>query len=146
MEFQKILIAIDNGKSAGAVALAGLQLARQYDAKIALVTIVDPAENWINEQVTSREMDDLIEGNFNISQQHVIDTVFKSYPVKTFIQQGEPYEIILKIADEWGADVIVLGTHGRKGLSHLLMGSVAEEVIRHSKKTIVVIPVSESQE
>jgi nucleotide-binding universal stress UspA family protein len=115
MEFQKILIAIDNGKSAEAVALAGLQLARQYDAKIALVTIVDPAENWINEQVTSREMDDLIEGNFNISQQHVIDTVFKSYPVKTFIQQGEPYEIILKIADEWGADVIVLGTDGQCG-------------------------------
>jgi nucleotide-binding universal stress UspA family protein len=66
--------------------------------------------------------------------------------VKTFIEQGKPYEIILKIADEWGADVIVMGTHGRKGLSHLLIGSVAEEVIRHTKKTLVVIPVSESNE
>jgi nucleotide-binding universal stress UspA family protein len=144
MEFHRILIAIDNGKSAETIALNGLQLAQQYQAEIALVSIVDPATNWGDELVTLREMDDLIDGNFNTSQQNVIDKVFKTYPVKRFIKQGNPYEVILKIADEWGADVIVMGTHGRKGLSHLFIGSVAEEVIRHSKKTLVVIPVSES--
>jgi nucleotide-binding universal stress UspA family protein len=146
MEFHKILIAIDNCKSAEVVALNGLQIAQQYHAEIALVSIIDPAANWGGEQPTPREMDDMIDGNFNTSQQNVIDKVFKNYPVKTFIEQGKPYEIILKIADEWGADVIVMGTHGRKGLSHLLIGSVAEEVIRHTKKTLVVIPVSESNE
>ncbi|MEO6523327.1 MAG: universal stress protein [Mucilaginibacter sp.] len=146
MEFHKILIAIDNCKSAEVVALNGLQIAQQYHAEIALVSIIDPEANWGGEQPTPREMDDMIDGNFNTSQQNVIDKVFKNYPVKTFIEQGKPYEIILKIADEWGADVIVMGTHGRKGLSHLLIGSVAEEVIRHTKKTLVVIPVSESNE
>ena len=143
MEFHKILIAIDNCKSAEVVASNGLQLAMQYHAEIALVSIVDPASIWGDEHMTLREIDDLIDGNFNASQQHVIDKVFKSYPVKRFIEKGKPYEVILKIANEWGADVIVMGTHGRKGLSNLLMGSVAEEVIRYSKKTLVVIPISE---
>ncbi len=144
MEFHKILIAIDNLESAEIVALNGLQLAQQYHAEIALVTIVDPKASWADEGVTPSEMDDVIECDCNTSQQNVINNVFKSYPVKRFIEQGKPYEIILKIADEWGADVIVMGTHGRKGLSHLFIGSVAEEVIRHSKKALVVIPISES--
>lgn len=144
MEFQKILIAIDSRKSAEIVALNGLQLAQQYHSEIALVSIVDPSKNWNDELATPREIDDMIDANLNVSQQNVIEKVFKSYPVKTFIERGKPYEVILKIAEEWGADVIVMGTHGRKGLSHLLIGSVAEEVIRHSKKTLVVIPVSES--
>ncbi|MGY0036445.1 universal stress protein [Pedobacter sp. NJ-S-72] len=50
--------------------------------------------------------------------------------------------MIIETAEKWGADIIVMGTHSRKGLPHLLLGSVAEDVIRHSKKTLIVIPVS----
>jgi nucleotide-binding universal stress UspA family protein len=87
------------------------------------------------------EIADMIDQNSTSTQQNVIDKVFKEYPVKRFVEYGEPAEVIIRIAEEWGADVIVLGTHGRKGLAHLMMGSVAEDVIRHSKKTVVVIPM-----
>ena len=65
----------------------------------------------------------------------VIDKVFKDFKVWTFVEEGRPHEMILKVADEWDADLIVLSTHGRKGLSHLLMGSVAEKIVRNSTKT-----------
>ncbi|HZK62903.1 MAG TPA: universal stress protein, partial [Puia sp.] len=65
---------------------------------------------------------------------------FKDYKIWTFIEEGKPFEVILKVAEEWGADLIVIGTHGRKGFSHLLMGSVAEKIIRHSTRPLFVIP------
>ena len=44
------------------------------------------------------------------------------------------------LADELGAGLIVMGTHGRKGLTHALMGSIAEKVVRTSKVPVLVAP------
>lgn len=46
------------------------------------------------------------------------------------LEDGEPAEVVLRVAREVGASLIVLGTHGRTGLGRLLMGSVAEQVVR----------------
>lgn len=54
--------------------------------------------------------------------------------------EGKPAEEILNIANNWEADLIVAGTHGRTGLQHLLTGSVAEYLIRHAKIPVMVIP------
>lgn len=51
---------------------------------------------------------------------------------------GTPYEKILARASEWGADLIVMGTHGRTGLAHLLVGSVAEAVVRHARLPVLI--------
>lgn len=48
-------------------------------------------------------------------------------------------EVIVKEADEWPADVIVIGTHGRRGFSHFLLGSVAEATIRIASKPVLLI-------
>lgn len=141
MTFHKILIAIDKTDSAEKVALNGLQLAKQFDSEIALVSIVDSSYADDADGATPKEIEAMLDYNFNASQNRVIDKVFKGFPVRTFVEEGDPAKVIIKIAAQWGADVIVMGTHGRKGLSHLLMGSVAEDVIRNSKKTCVVIPV-----
>ncbi|MGY4386481.1 nucleotide-binding universal stress UspA family protein [Pedobacter sp. UYP24] len=141
MEFHKILIAIDSNQSSEKVAISGLQLAKQFNGQIALVSIVDPDSVTDNDGATTKELDDMMEHNLNHSQLRVIEKVFKDFPVKSYVEKGVPYKVIIDIAERWGADVIVMGTHGRKGMPHLLIGSVAEQVIRHSKKTVVVIPV-----
>ncbi|MBC7566769.1 MAG: universal stress protein [Pedobacter sp.] len=142
MEFHKILIAIDSNQSSEKVAISGLQLAKQFNGQIALVSIVDPDSEADNDSPTARELEDMMEHNSNRSQLQVIEKIFKDYPVKSFVEKGKPSKVIIETAEKWDADVIVMGTHGRKGLPHLLLGSVAEEVIRHSKKTVVVIPVN----
>ena len=141
MEFHKILIAIDKSESAAKVAQSGLELAKQFNSEIALVSIVDTTVYRGNDEASSRELEEMKDFNFNASQRRVIENVFKKYPVKTFVEQGKPAEVIIRVAEMFGADVIVMGTHGRKGLSHLIMGSVAEDVIRNSKKPCVVIPI-----
>jgi len=59
------------------------------------------------------------------------------------LEQGNPYETILKIADDGKFDIIVLGTHGRTGLSHVLVGSVAERVVRHSRCPVLTVRAAE---
>jgi nucleotide-binding universal stress UspA family protein len=54
--------------------------------------------------------------------------------------EGRPTEDILKTAETWGADLIVTGTNGRTGFMHLLLGSVAEYLMRHSKLPVMGVP------
>lgn len=62
---------------------------------------------------------------------------------KTFIRLGKPEEEIVRFADENQIDLIVMGTHGRTGLAHLLVGSVAERVVRTSKVPVMTIRAPE---
>ena len=59
--------------------------------------------------------------------------------VTSEIVWGAPYPTIVALADEGGFDLIAMGTHGRTGLSHLVMGSVAEKVIRHAKCPVLTV-------
>ena len=54
---------------------------------------------------------------------------------------GRPDTVIVKHADETRADLIVLGTHGRHGIGHALLGSVAEKVVQHAHCPVLTIPV-----
>ena len=137
---KKILIAIDDGPISEKVALNGFQLGQQLNAEIALVSITDTTLMRNADGVTQGEMENMVKSELRKNQQILIDKVFKDFKVSTFVEDGKPSEMILKVADEWGADLIVLGTHGRTGLKHLLMGSVAERVMRHSLKPLVIIP------
>lgn len=53
--------------------------------------------------------------------------------------EGNPAEEVLRFAEEEGVDMIVVGSHGRTGLSRMLMGSVAEEVVRRADRPVLVV-------
>jgi nucleotide-binding universal stress UspA family protein len=55
------------------------------------------------------------------------------------IREGSPRQEILSQAADLGVDLIVMGTHGRTGLAHLLFGSVAEHVVRHARVPVFTI-------
>lgn len=59
--------------------------------------------------------------------------------VAVLYKEGNPSAEIIRTAQEINADVIVLGTHGRKGFSHTLMGSVAERVARHAPCPVLIV-------
>ncbi|MDI1354971.1 MAG: universal stress protein [bacterium] len=137
---KKILIALDDGPTSEKIASIGFQLGQKLNTEIALLSVVDTTGLITEGGVTPRDLADSIKNDFKKSQQILIDKVFKDYKVWAFVEEGKPYETVLKVAEEWEADLIVLGTHGRTGLSHLLMGSVAEKVIRHSTKPLFIVP------
>jgi nucleotide-binding universal stress UspA family protein len=60
-------------------------------------------------------------------------------PLERRLAEGDPADEILRLAREAGADLIVMGTHGRTGLARLLMGSVAEQVVRRAPCPVLTI-------
>lgn len=62
---------------------------------------------------------------------------------ETHLVEGVPYREIVRMSEELGADLIVLGTHGRTGIRHLLLGSVAERVVRSAKVPVITVPIRE---
>jgi nucleotide-binding universal stress UspA family protein len=63
----------------------------------------------------------------------------RGVPIASLLRQGVAWETIHQVAEELVADLIVVGTHGRRGLSHALLGSVAEKTIRTAKRPVVVV-------
>ncbi len=141
-KIKKILIAIDDGPAAEKISLAALQLGEQLHAELALVSIVDTIALVPGAGATAAELAKILEMDYRKNQQILIDEVFKDHKVSRFIEEGRPYEGILFVAEQWHADLIVLGTHSRTGLSHFFLGSVAEKLIRHSSKPLYIIPAS----
>lgn len=137
---KKILIAVDNDPAAEKIASHGFQLAIQLKAEIALLSVIESTMLETQGAVTHKELSEIIRNDYKNLHKMLIDNIFKEHGIWTFLEEGKPNEVILNAAIEWAADVIVVGTHGRIGLSHLIMGSVAEKVIRHSTKPVYIIP------
>ena len=57
------------------------------------------------------------------------------------VEEGDAKSTILEAAKDWPADLIVLGSHGRKGLEHFLMGSVSEAVARHAACSVEIVRI-----
>ena len=140
MNIKKIIIAVEDGATAEKVASAGFDLGKQLNAEIALVSIIDTTIMMSDGPVTPNEMVELMKNDFRKNIRIIISKIFGNFPVSLFIGEGNPHDAILKIAHEWEADLIVLGTHGRKGIPHLLLGSVAEKIVRHSEKPLFILP------
>jgi universal stress protein A len=58
---------------------------------------------------------------------------------RTMVKRGAPWQVIVDTAARGAADLIVMGTHGRSGLAHLLIGSVAERVVRHAPCAVLTV-------
>ena len=68
---------------------------------------------------------------------------FAPLKLETHLVEGVPYRETVRMTEELGADLVVVGTHGRTGLRHLLLGSVAERVVRSSKVPVITVPLRE---
>lgn len=140
---KKVLIALDNGKSAEQVAKHGFKMARQLQAEIAILSVTDTRHLMTAGGVSVRDIVDITKNEFGELHTEIIAKFSPDKQVENFIEEGNPFEKILESAANWQADLIVMGTHGRTGISHLLMGSIAEKVIRHSTIQVLIIPTRE---
>ncbi len=72
----------------------------------------------------------------------VVEAKAAGLEAKGLLKNGVPYLEIVALADKEKVDLIMMGTHGRKGLNHLMMGSQTERVIRHAKCSVLTIKAS----
>lgn len=140
MSFRRILIAVDGSPLAAQAADVAIELARSLGGEVALIHAIDPALNVSPESgVPADELMKLaMQDGKRLLAEFSSRATLKSPPLE-FVQVGKPATEIVKAAKEWPADAIVIGSHGRGGVTRLLLGSVAEGVMRHAPCPVLVV-------
>ena len=150
---KKVLIALDYSPNAEKIAETGYSLARALGAEVILIHVVaDP--NYYSTLdyspimgytgFSSPDMVMLVDdAEVKKASQDFLDQSKKHLAgehITTLLGEGDCAEAILKAAADSNVDIIVMGTHGRRGLDKILMGSIAEKVLHHSDVPLFIIP------
>ncbi len=144
MEYKHILIGTDGGDLMGPVYDHGAYLARLTDATVHVAYVLDVAgftaypidASWENMyDVLLGEGKDIVAN----AKKELTTRGIEGDRVTTAVLDGHPAEELGGYAESHGVDLIVIGSHGRKGLDRLLIGSVADKIIRGAKVPVLVI-------
>ena len=158
MTIHKILIGIDDSKFAEHAAEYGFDLARKFNAQVGLVNIVEPlvlpqvgtgadpimGNPTLGSGIEEMEILDIQKNQSDNIVDRTITKFAGDLNVTHFSEYGPTADSIIHCSKEFGADLIIIGTHSRSGLDRLLMGSVAEHIVRHSEVPVLVVPFQES--
>ncbi|ELZ98133.1 stress response protein [Haloferax mucosum ATCC BAA-1512] len=134
--YEKILLPIDESTTSSAVLHHVSELAHWGDAEIQLLFVADTSRDSVT--VVNNDVVDALEreGESVVEEAGAtLDTLGVSYG--TDIVQGNPAPTIVEYASEYDYDLIVMPTHGRKGISRQLRGSVTEKVVRLSDRPVL---------
>ena len=141
MAIKHILVPTDFSEYADQALNDAIQLAQQLQAHITLLHIIDTAPLGVVEGATMlppsywQELETDIEQIMEESLKRLHDVGLQG---ETVIVHGVPFQTIVDTAEDKGADVIIMGTHGRTGLPHAIIGSVAEKVVRLAPCPVLV--------
>lgn len=161
MVVQNILVPIDYSDDSQQALYWGVSLAGKYGAKLLLLHVIPTAveevhpegSGWLSPTPSYYECrapgvwtkHPLLIDHVDAAQTELRDFAVKhlkdQVPVQVHIAVGKPSEEILRVAQEGGIDLIIMGTHGRTGVRHLLLGSVAEDVTRHAPCPVFTVRI-----
>ena len=146
--YKQILIATDGSELAGKAVSHGIALAKELKTPVSVVTVTDIWSAFDMAHDYDRGKTDPI-GNYETvaaaTAQKILDRAgetAKSQGVDCkliHLSDKHPAEGIIQTADQLGADLIVMASHGRRGVNRLLLGSQANEVVTHSKVPVLII-------
>ncbi len=147
LRLRRVLFPSDFSPGAESAARWAEALTRAFGAELVLLHVLDLSLAGLAGLPTQVAMmpavDELIERVRAETAEEMSKLGARFPQARTIVREGPPRGTILHVASEVGADLIVMGTHGRSGLAHVLFGSVAEHVVRHS--TIPVLTVRETE-
>jgi nucleotide-binding universal stress UspA family protein len=155
---KKVLIALDYDPTAQKVAEKGYALAKSMGAEVTLLHIITNAHYYSTVGVNpilgftdyANVVPLLIENTENLevetlkfldrTKAHLADPT-----IKTIVKQGGFADSILETAKETGADILVMGTHSRRWLENILMGSVTEKVLNDTEIPLFIVPLRQKK-
>jgi universal stress protein A len=141
--YRRILVPTDFSDGVKEALSHAAELGRKYEASLVLLHVVDsryypsaffPSYDYFSRMLTEFKAKAEAEMK-NLSK----SPRFRGVKTSTLIKEGDPSEEIVATAREQKADMVVMGTHGRTGLEHLLIGSTTEKVIRTSPCPVLTV-------
>lgn len=148
IQYQRILIAIDDTDCSKKAFEHGRAFARQNKAAVALVHVTEPSSPSTygvdpimgQQAIVVPETIQIQEDNAKQLLDQLQSELGAVGEIFCFHRTGIPRHEILTVAEEWSAELIVMGTHGRTGFDHFISGSVSESVLRRANCPVLVVP------
>jgi len=139
MKITNILVPTDFSACSEQALDYAIDLASRLDAKVQLLSVVGIPSYGVPELgvgVTAAMIDSVIADN-----QNALDRLARERKLvsNTVVRAGDPRDVILQTAEELESDLIVMGTHGRRGISRALLGSVTEMIVRTSPVPVLTV-------
>jgi nucleotide-binding universal stress UspA family protein len=141
--FKNILVPLDFSHNSEEAMRTAVELAKRYSASLTVVTVYEPLSwqvpegTWAMTPEQERRLLAAYETRLAEAEKQVRDLGLND--VQTKLLEGAIAPEILEYARAQGCDLIVMGTHGRKGVSHFMLGSVAERVLRRAPCAVLVV-------
>ena len=148
--YKKILVPVDFSIHSAEATRVGADLAKRFDAGLTLVYVYDPLAYALPDgfaMMPQTEIDRLLDAfraQLAASQRVALDA--GAPRVDTKLLQGFVGGQIVEFASRGEFDLIVMGTHGRTGLQHLVMGSTAERVVRLARCPVLTVKQGQQQQ
>ncbi len=141
----KVLIAVDLSESTEAVINKGIELAIKMDATVILSSVVTMYVDYLQAQMAliPSPWDEIYTAQKEaaIKELGLVQKKYPNVPIEIFVEVGNPKDVVIEKAIMDKVDYIVVGTHGRTGFSHVVMGSTAEYIVRHATMPVMVVPL-----
>jgi nucleotide-binding universal stress UspA family protein len=140
MKFQRILLPTDFSEHAGHAKEYAVALAREFHAELLIIHVVQLYSYVVDFGMENARQYEAISGTL----QKLLDGLLgelAAEPIQVTgrLVQGDPTAEIVRIASDEACDLIVMGTHGRGALEHVLLGSVAERVVRKAPCPVLTV-------
>jgi nucleotide-binding universal stress UspA family protein len=135
IHIQKILYPTDFSSYSNQAYFHAISMAEKHRAALTVVFVYNP-ESPPPTGAKIDVRDDRAYWRAQLEQIHPLD---EGIVVKHVFLEGDPASEIVRYARESGSDMIVMGTHGRTGMDRILMGSVAEKVLREARCSVMVV-------
>jgi nucleotide-binding universal stress UspA family protein len=139
----RILLAIDDSKFSEAATQAVIAQHQPLGTQVKVLNVVDLAIPIPTSFAAGFREESLKHGQEVVRRaEQMLNTA--GFTVQTAVEEGDPKSRIIDLAAQWNAELIVVGSHGRKGIDRFLMGSVAEGIARHAPCSVEIVRISKS--
>jgi nucleotide-binding universal stress UspA family protein len=123
-----------------------LEMARDSSAEVIVYHVIDLGDERPEGRPHFGPYHDMLEDNRRVLEKFLSDgfaDCIDLVEVRQIVEFGRSFKNIVEMADQQNVDIIVMATHGRTGLDHVILGSVAEKVVARSSRPVLVIPAIE---
>jgi nucleotide-binding universal stress UspA family protein len=143
--YNDLVLPTDGSEGTAAAAEHAAALAAAFDATVHVVSVADERNRFETPSagLAADAWDDREHERAETAAEETAAALPDDVTAEAVVVEGIPHQAIVDYAEESGADAVVMGTHGRTGLDHYLVGSVAEKVVRTSPVPVLTVGLDE---
>ena len=138
-DIRRVLLGTDLGATTELATDRAFDLAHRHAAELLVVSVIDPRDMVQQGPTADSRWDQVRDGRHEAARTLVARGLKLGVAVSFLVWTGDPGESIVAAAESENADLIVVGTHGRRSIGRLLLGSVSEHVVRNAPCPVLVI-------